>query len=91
MQKLKLLVRTDSTVQAIYSDELAPLIDKASHVEVRRASFVEPDPDGGWTATMQDGTKLGPFRLRSEALAAEIRYLDSKLFPQVEAPHHAAP
>jgi hypothetical protein len=67
-------------VTAIYSDDLADLAGKASHVEIRRASAVEPTPEGQWTATMNDGTVLGPYRLRSEALAAEVQYLDSKLF-----------
>lgn len=67
-------------VTAIYSDAHADLIARASSVQVRRASAVEPAPQGGWTATMNDGTVLGPFRLRSEALAAEVQYLDSKLF-----------
>lgn len=67
-------------VTAIYSDDLAGLKAKASRVEIRRASAVEPTEDGQWTATMNDGKVLGPFRLRSEALAAEVQYLDSILF-----------
>ena len=67
-------------VTAIYSDDLADLAGKAAHVEIRRASAVEPTPDGQWAATMNDKTVLGPFRLRSEALAAEVAYLESKLF-----------
>lgn len=70
----------DGKVLAIYSDDLADLASKASHVEIRRASAVEPTPEGQWTATMTDGTVLGPYRLRSEALTAEVAYLESKLF-----------
>jgi hypothetical protein len=67
-------------VTAIYSDDLADLAGKASRVEIRRASAVEPAPDGGWAATMNDGTVLGPYKLRAEALAEEVKYLEAKLF-----------
>lgn len=68
-------------VTAIYSDEHADLIAKAKTATVRRASHVEPAPNSaGWTATMNDGTVLGPYRLRSEALDAEVQYLDKQLF-----------
>jgi len=43
-------------VTAIYSDDLADLAGKASRVEIRRASHVEPTSDGQWAATMNDGT-----------------------------------
>ena len=33
----------------------------------------------GWLATMNDGTKIGPFRLRETALAAEVDYLERQL------------
>lgn len=69
----------NGTVTTIYSDELAPLIAKG-RATITRASAVEPAPNGGWTATMNDGTVLGPYRLRSEALTAEVAYLESKLF-----------
>jgi hypothetical protein len=77
--KLKMSLQ-DGKVKAIYSDDLADLASKASRVEIRRASAVEPAPEGGWAATMTDGTVLGPFRLRSTALAEEVKYLESKLF-----------
>lgn len=77
--KLKMSLQ-GGKVTAIYSDDLAGLIDKATSVQVRRASAVEPSEDGGWTATMTDGTVLGPYRLRQTALDEEVKYLESKLF-----------
>jgi hypothetical protein len=49
---------------------------------IRRASHVEPDPRGGWTADMSpsNGPKLGPCPLRSTALWWEIQWLNKKLF-----------
>ena len=48
---------------------------------IRRASNVEPDPRGGWTADMSPsgGPKLGPCSLRSTALWWEIKWLNDRL------------
>lgn len=64
-------------ITAIYSDALADLMAEGES-SVERASNVEPAP-GGWTATMKDGTILGPFPLRGDALAAEVEYLKGAL------------
>jgi hypothetical protein len=50
--------------------------------KVTRASHVEPNPAGGWGADMApvNGPMLGPFKLRSEALSAEVAYLENTLF-----------
>ena len=62
----------------IYRDDLGDLLTLGA-ARVERASHVEPVPmDGtvGWTATIvADGAVLGPFRLRQEALDAEIAWL----------------
>lgn len=62
----------------IYSDEFEDLVAegvKPFEVAVTRASHVEPAP-GGWTAEMVNGgPTLGPFRLRAEALAAEVAWI----------------
>jgi len=66
----------------IYSDEIADLLDLGDAV-VTRASHVEPAAGGGWTADMtpMDGeTVLGPYRLRGEALAAEVSWLKARGF-----------
>jgi hypothetical protein len=49
-------------------------------LQIRRASHVEPDGrGGGWRADLSPvgGPCLGPFRLRSEALAAETAWLSA--------------
>lgn len=74
---LKLLIEADGEITAIYSDQLADLCDQGA-CQIARASNVEPS-DGGWTATMIDGTKIGPYRLRETALAAEVDYLETQL------------
>ena len=46
---------------------------------ISRASHVEPDPHGRWFADLSPvaGPKLGPFERRSQALAAEISWLET--------------
>ena len=60
----------------VYEDELADLLT-LGEATVRRASFVEPDPAGGWLADMgpSNGPVLRGFSLRREALEAERAWL----------------
>jgi hypothetical protein len=77
--ELSINVRPDGSLAAIHDDALAGLCDQG-HAAVRRASHVEP-VDGGeqvnWQADMSPvgGPVLGPYRLRSDALAAEVAWL----------------
>jgi hypothetical protein len=76
-----LTVQPDGTVRFIYSDSLQPMLDlgKAS---IRRASHVEPTPDGQWDADMRPSggpASLGPFRLRQEALDAETQWIQQRI------------
>ena len=50
-------------------------------LHITRASHVEPDELGQWWADLSPvgGTKLGPFRARSLALAAEREELERRL------------
>ena len=69
----------DGLVRFIYDDDLAGLLD-LGRSEIKRASHVEPTPIG-WVADMSPsrGPGLGPFALRSMALAAEHEWLESQL------------
>jgi hypothetical protein len=73
---MKLLVKPDGTVKAIYDEaiDLAVL----GRPTITRASHIEPTSDGGWLAdlTPVGGPVLGPFERRSEALAAESDWLE---------------
>ena len=46
-------------------------------VQIRRASFVEPDESGRWFADLSPvgGPTLGPYGKRSMALEAEVNWL----------------
>lgn len=74
-EELELIIGPDGSVQSIYSDALVDVFGDAP-MTTRRASAVEPVP-GGWSADLAPvgGPVLGPFRRRTEALAAEVRWL----------------
>ena len=72
---MDLVVSPAGAIAAIYSEAmdlaaLGPLV-------IRRASHVEPDARGGWSADLSpvSGPVLGPFSTRSAALAAEVAWL----------------
>ena len=69
-------VTSDGALRFIYDDDLQPLLELGSP-SVKRASHVEPTNDGQWTADLAlvQGPVLGPFTLRSAALAAELGWL----------------
>jgi hypothetical protein len=65
----------------IWNDDLAPLLDLGKPT-VQRASNVEPNEDGQWVADLSpvNGPALGPYRLRGDALAAEVEWLQQHGF-----------
>ena len=73
---MELRIDPGGTIRCVY-DEALPLADLGA-VSITRASHVEPTSDGQWTADLTPvaGPVLGPFRQRSEALAAEHDWLD---------------
>lgn len=84
MKDLDLYVAADGTIEGIYADELVDLF-AGEESTTRRASHVEPDPRGGWTADMRPvgGPILGrfrPFKTRTAALAAETKWLHGNYF-----------
>jgi hypothetical protein len=83
---MKLSITTDGEIMAIYSDDLVGLID-LGRAEITRASDVEPTSLGGWRVSMRDDTSAAAFALqsrtfkrRADALAAEVAYLENRLF-----------
>ena len=72
---MQLIVHRDGRVRAIYGEEIA--LEALGRPEIVRASHVEPDAEGRWTADLRPvlGPVLGPFDCRSEALEAEHAWL----------------
>jgi len=82
--QFKLKIAPDGSLTAIYSDELSDLLHEGE-ATVQRVSHVEPVNQNGSTAWRADlspveGPVLGPFPLRAQALAAEVRWLEEHLF-----------
>ena len=73
---MKLLVKRDGSVRAIYDEEID--LGVLGRPSITRASHVEPDDRGRWTAdlTPVGGPVLGPFGRRGEALEAEREWLE---------------
>jgi hypothetical protein len=68
---MELIVSPQGHVHCLYDEslDLSPL----GPLSIRRASHVEPTDNGHWTADLSPlgGPVLGPYPLRSSALAAE--------------------
>jgi hypothetical protein len=65
--------------RCLYTEELD--LRSLGSVHIARASQLEPDDQGNWSADLSpvSGPILGPFVLRSEALAAERDWLNDHL------------
>jgi hypothetical protein len=74
---MRLVVTRSGTIRCIY-DEAVDLA-QLGPASICRGSFVEPDSTGKWLADLApvSGPVLGPFAKRSQALAAEIAWLDT--------------
>ena len=74
---MELLVDSSGQIRCVYSEQLE--LTKLGVVRISRASYVEPDYRGGWTADLSPlgGPVLGSFPVRSQALAAEVKWLEA--------------
>jgi hypothetical protein len=73
---MQLTISPDGHVHCLYDESLD--LSSLGRLTIRRASQVEPTDDGQWKADLSpiDGPILGPFQLRSEALAAEVHWIE---------------
>lgn len=73
---MNLIIEKDGQVRGIYSEEVA--LGALGPLAIRRASHVEPDSQGRWLADLSPvgGPVLGPYDRRSEALEAEVAWLE---------------
>jgi len=74
---MDLVVDPAGKIRAIYAEELD--LAALGPLTITRASRVEPDEGGRWTADLRPlgGPVLGPFDYRSEALGAEFAWLEA--------------
>lgn len=78
---MQMFVSPIGTVHTVYDESLD--LRAIGSLSIRRASTVEPDEVGQWWADLNpvNGPKLGPFPLRSDALAAERAWLEDNWRP----------
>ena len=79
---MRIVILADGSARGIYDDTLRDIYEALGPATIRRASHVEPGPDGLWYADLGPvgGPVLGPFRLRREALDAEVAALRERGF-----------
>lgn len=72
---MELLIDSTGAIRCVF-DEAVDL-GQLGRLAIRRGSHVEPTADGQWTADLSPvhGPLLGSFPSRSEALAAEVTWL----------------
>ena len=77
MSGMQLVVAPDGGVRTVYSESLD--VRCLGELSIRRGSHVEPNDTGQWAADLSPvgGPVLGPFEQRSQALAAEIEWLQT--------------
>ena len=79
---MQIVFTPEGNARAIYGESID--LSELGAVEVRRASHVEPDGAADWSADLSPvgGPVLRGFRQRSEALAAEINWLNENWLHQ---------
>jgi hypothetical protein len=72
---MQLVVTADGDLRFVYAETVD--LRSLGPTTIRRGSYVEPDEAGRWLVDLGPvaGPKLGPFVKRSEALEAEVAWL----------------
>jgi hypothetical protein len=73
---MQLFIQPSGQIRCLYGEAIE--LARLGRLAIRRGSHLEPDKQGRWFADLApcDGPVLGPFTQRSEALAAEERWLN---------------
>lgn len=71
---MELFITPEGDLRMVYGETLD--LTALGRQQVVRASHVEPDDGGNWFAHIIDGPTLGPFGKRSDAIYAEVAWLN---------------
>jgi len=79
---MKIKINTDGTACLLYMEDI-PIEELGKVDSIKRLFHVEPTQDNRWTATVGMDTPecvvLGPFEKRSDALAAEVEWIEENI------------
>lgn len=78
---MQIIIDAKGNARCIYAEAIP--LSQLGRIKIRRGSHVEPVAGGTWIADMApvNGPRLGPFTMRSQALAAERRWLEKHWLP----------
>ena len=79
---MELVINSSGDIRCVYGEEVN--LSELGRLSIQRGSHVEPTEDGQWTADLSpvQGPQLGPFDCRTQALAAEVAWLNQYWLPQ---------
>jgi len=74
---MQLLIDRQGQIRCVYGESID--LRSLGLLTISRASHIEPAGDGRWAADLSlvQGPTLGPFNQRTEAIAAELAWLES--------------
>ena len=78
---MELIITPNGTVRCVYDEAIS--LTTLGSAQITRASYVEPTASGAWTADLSPvgGPILGPYPVRTAALAAEHAWLREHWLP----------
>lgn len=79
---MELVINSSGDIRCVYGEEVN--LSELGRLSIQRGSHVEPTADGQWTADLSpvQGPQLGPFDCRTQALEAEVAWLNQHWLPQ---------
>ncbi len=79
---MELVINSSGDIGCVYGEEVD--LSELGRLSIQRGSHVEPTADGQWTADLSPvhGPQLGPFDCRTQALEAEVAWLNQYWLPQ---------
>ena len=79
---MELVIHSSGDFRCVYGEDVN--LSELGRLSIQRGSHVEPTADGQWTADLSpvQGPQLGPFDCRTQALEAEVAWLNQYWLPQ---------